>query len=66
MIKELKKEIQDVMNRANAGHMNSVDAAIVVMEIQSSIIALLESHNSSLIHTDAAQGRAVTVVKEAA
>lgn len=67
MIKELKLEIQAVMNRQLSGEINAVDAAIVVMELQSSIIRLLEQRNSSLSPVNAEQGSSAdTVLKVAA
>lgn len=69
MIKELKLEIQAVMNRTNRGELNSVDATVAVIELQSSIISLLEQQMTSTLshsNTEAEQGCSATVLRAVA
>lgn len=62
---ELKLEIQLIRARVTSGQLDPTCGAVAIMEIQSSLVTLLEQQLLSLSPKEAAQGSAVTLVKAA-
>lgn len=62
MIEELKLEVQMIRARVTAGQLDPTCGAVAIIEIQGSIVHLLESQLLSHSPTEAAQGSVADVV----